>query len=79
VATLNFYDRFLVVALLPICIGLVVFTFVYLPLWCLEKRDMSDDPSGRLRRASIKAHLWRGFLFSLFLLYPGVSDHHNHF
>jgi hypothetical protein len=35
---------------------------------------MKDEDTGRQWRRRAKAHLWRGFLFTLFLLYPGVSS-----
>jgi hypothetical protein len=54
-------------------IPLAALVFV-LPLVILNRRDMQDDDSQRRKRANWTSKLAKIILFSLFLLYPGMSS-----
>lgn len=67
----DYYDRYLIVVLSPVCIFVSILLFYYVPRYvgCLCFQDMSKT---EMLRA--KMNFWKMTLFLLFLIYPGVSS-----
>jgi hypothetical protein len=74
VASFDYYTKFLVVSLVPLVILGIISIAVLIPLCWLDRTDMSDEEEKRLKRQSLRQKYSRLVLFTLFLLYPGVSS-----
>lgn len=71
VVQIDFYTKFWVMCVTPVlAMGMLAAGFFSL-MWLLDRRDNNDDTL--LVRVKRKAQFTRLMLFTLFLLYPGVS------
>lgn len=73
IATIDYFDKLMVVTLLPIALLAAVSFFVLLPLLIWDRRDFRDESSGRLQRSQWRNKAARLVLFSLFLICKPVS------
>jgi len=75
VATWSYYTKFLIVALLPVGFLLFIALALFIPLFILDRCDRhNDDDTKRKQRGEWRKKYWKLLLFTLFLLYPGVSS-----
>jgi len=74
VQALNFYTKFLVVTLTPIGLLGVLTAFFLLPMYYIDQRDFDDDDRRRAARKRTLRKFWKLCLFTVFLMYPGVSS-----
>lgn len=63
----------MVVVIAPICAMAALVLFFLFPLWIMDKRDFEDSPEARHRRQRWRLNAYKLVLFTLFLIYPGVS------
>lgn len=74
VASINYYQKAIIVGCTPIAILLLLLAFFYLPLWIHNTVDTLQEQLAKQQRQN---HLNRKFvkltLFTVFLLYPFVS------
>ena len=70
VGTFGYYRRFLLVASVPIMFMVVLFLLYLLPE---QLRNNNRTVKDRQRLFRYRTNYWRMFLYTLFLIYPGVS------
>lgn len=73
VTTLTVYTRCLVWLLAPVFAFVVLLLFWLIPLWICDKRDFNDNPQNRITRRRWRTNAAKLVLFTLFLIYPGIS------
>ena len=74
VASVDFYTKWIAITMTPIAVLLLVFIFFLLPRWVRDIRDEEDYDLRRAARERSQRIFWKLFLFTLFLIYPGVSS-----
>jgi hypothetical protein len=74
VASIGFFTRLLVLVLVPLVLLPTIMLVVFGCLWAADRRDFSDNEEPRQRRAIYRLKSWRLLLFTIFLVYPGVSS-----
>jgi hypothetical protein len=70
---MDYYTKFLVMTIMPVGILLGIVLFVLIPMLLIDQRDMSDNDSRRLARKRSIRKFCKLVLFTVFLLYPGIS------
>jgi len=65
--------------LLPMLVLLLLLTFYTLPLYLLDKYDMDDNDTRRMRRDRLRTNSTKLVLFTIFLLFPGTSRKALHY
>jgi len=74
VASINYYHKFLIVACTPIGVTLLILLLFFVPLWLLQRTDLSDAQVIKTTRKLAVRKFWRLALFTVFLIYPRVSS-----
>jgi uncharacterized membrane protein len=74
VRKVNFWTRFWVFTLTPLVLLVLVFVLYLLPRYIHHYRTMDDYDLQRAARERSSRQFWKLFLFTLFLIYPGVSS-----
>jgi hypothetical protein len=64
----------MVITLVPPVLLIIITGCFFALLKCVDKRDQSDSNAGRRARHKYRQDYWRIILFTLFLLYPGMSS-----
>ena len=74
VVSANFYSKFITICLIPIGILIVVFILYWIPRYVRNLRQNEDYDLRRAADQRSTRQFWKLFLFTLFLIYPGVSS-----
>ncbi len=74
VATLTFYDKLVLIFLLPIAVLALVVAVPWFLLWFQNRVDYSDDSRKRNERSLSRRKIIKLVVFALFLMYPSVSS-----
>lgn len=72
-AALDFFEWLFLYTLTPVGVLTLVFCLFYIPIRLRERFDVADDDAARERRRQQKQYFTKIILFTLFLMYPGVS------
>ncbi len=73
VATLTFYDRLIIVALLPPVVVVLVALVPFMILSAANKSDFTDSDHTRDQRILSRQKIVKLLVFALFLMYPALS------
>jgi hypothetical protein len=73
VTLIDYYTKFLMWTILPVGLLVGIVLFVLIPMLLIDQRDMSDNDSRRLARKRSLRKFCKLVLFTIFLLYPGIS------
>ncbi len=73
VATLTFYDKLLLYAILPPCVLALLAAVPYTLLYVQDRMDFSDSPTWRIQRKLRRRKVMKLLVFALFLMYPTIS------
>jgi hypothetical protein len=72
VVTMTYYERYLIVIMMPGFLFLVLVGFYLVPMYVLDMRDLTDSQSGRIKRKGNRRKFWKLATFTVFLVYPSV-------
>ena len=70
----DYYGRAVIVGCIPIVVMVLIVCFFFLPMYCMDRKDMSDSAKFRDARKVSRRKFWKITLFTAFLLYPHVSN-----
>lgn len=70
----NFFLRLVLTTVLPFAVAVCLLLFFFLPMYFVDKHDLSDDDQGRNQRMLRRSQLSKLLCFSVFLMYPTVSS-----
>ncbi len=74
VTTLTFYDKLVLIVLVPPVALFVVAAVPVIILWVQNRLDMDDSPHRRNQRQLTRRKIIRLVVFALFLMYPAISS-----
>ncbi len=74
VATLDFYDKLILYAVIPPVVLALMAAVPYTILVCQDRYDMDDSPTWREQRKLRRRKVLKLVVFALFLMYPTISS-----
>jgi len=74
VVSTHFYTKFLAITMAPLAILVLVFLFYWVPRYIRSVQTEQDYELRRGAEQRSRRQFWKLFLFTLFLIYPGVSS-----
>jgi len=70
----DYYTKLIVITMTPVGVLVALLLFFLLPSYYFDTTDMSDNANFRANRKRSRRQFWKLVLFTLFLMYPGVSS-----
>jgi len=74
VVNADYYTKFLAITITPIAVLILVFLFYWVPRYIRSVQRHDDYDLRRAAEKRSRRQFWKLFLFTLFLIYPGVSS-----
>lgn len=72
VTNFNYLQKVMIFGCIPIGIAILLLLGFFLPMFMIDRRDMTDKDLYRKARKTSRQKFWRLVLFTVFMLYPHV-------